>query len=127
MLLAARRDAGLQRLGWMPLFGFIGGCVSYVSMQNEYAVARVAAAMLLSGWVWLCFQTSIRYKFHKIRIPGGNDAAIDLVMRGVQQGILFFSLPFLWSVDSNPSNSIARLQKHKMQAISELQQSHHFV
>lgn len=95
MLLAARREAGLQRLGWMPLFGFIGGCVSYVSVQHEEALARVVAAMLLAGWVWLCFQTSIRYKFHKIRSPGDNEVAIDLVMRGVQQGILFFSLPFL--------------------------------
>jgi hypothetical protein len=96
MLLAVRSGAGQQRLGWMwPLFGFIGGSVSYLLVQREDELAKIIAVALLTGWSWLCLQPAVRHKFDVIGGKRINRVAIDRVTQSVQQGLLFFSLPIL--------------------------------
>ncbi len=95
MLLAARGESGPQRFGWiLPLFGLVGGSASYVLVQGNDELAAFVAVLLLAGWIWLCLQPSIRHKFDKIGGARRNSADINLAMRSIQQGILFFSLPF---------------------------------
>jgi hypothetical protein len=96
MLLAARREAGLQRHVWIvPLAGFTGGCGSLLSLQRHDELAKFLAVILLVSWAWLCIQPSVRHKFDKINCRQVNRDAVNRVTQAIQQGILFFSLPFL--------------------------------
>jgi len=96
MLVAARKEASLQSLGWvLPLSGFVGGWASYLLVQSELELVKAIAVALLAGWAWLCIQPSVRHKFDKINSRHSNQDAVNLVTRSVQQGILFFSVPVL--------------------------------
>jgi hypothetical protein len=96
MLLAARREAGLQRHGWIvPLSGFAGGWGSLLSMRGQDELAKFLAVIVLVSWAWLCIQPSVRHKFDKINCRQVNRDAVNRVTQAIQQGILFFSLPFL--------------------------------
>lgn len=92
----AALGAMLERHPWLlPVASFAGGAISFLMVKRGEDMARLIAAMSLAGWVWLLIQHGLE-RWLTRRFPSRwTPYALQMVTQGLQQEILFFSLPFL--------------------------------
>lgn len=93
---ASRTGRLLQRFGWvLPIGGFVGGWASFVLIHRGEQLARIIAASIIIGWLWLFIQPIVRPLLKKLGGIEFCNITTNFVTQSIQQEVLFFALPFL--------------------------------
>lgn len=93
---ASRTGRFLQRFGWiLPIGGFLGGWGSFILIHRGEELARIIAAAIVAGWLWLFVQPLVRPLLKKLGGIEFCNITTNFVTQSIQQEVLFFALPFL--------------------------------
>jgi len=82
--------------GTVALFGFSSGVASFVLVDRQAGLAKVIAALMLFGWVWLMLENNLRHMLERRfgwKVPA---PLMRYVTQMVHQESLFFIIPFFF-------------------------------